>query len=123
MPSAINIAEKFGAFSEHWTPKIIGDLNENFVKIAKLKDEFVWHNHAHEDELFIVMKGTLIMDFRDKTIKVGQGEMLIVPKGVEHRPRTDGEEVWTLLVEPKSTLHTGETQHSGTVAITNQERI
>jgi mannose-6-phosphate isomerase-like protein (cupin superfamily) len=123
MPSAIKINEKFAAFSEHWTPKIIGDLNENFVKIAKLKDEFVWHNHAHEDELFLVMRGTLIMDFRDKTVEVQPGEMLIVPKGVEHRPRTNGEEVWTLLVEPKSTLHTGNAQHDATVAIADQERI
>jgi mannose-6-phosphate isomerase-like protein (cupin superfamily) len=129
--NTINIAGKFAGFTEYWTPKIIGDLNENFVKLAKLKDEFVWHNHAHEDELFLVFKGTLIMDFRDnehgtiveRTVELNPGEMLIVPKGVEHRPRTNGEEVWTLLVEPKSTLHTGETTYDATVAIASQEYI
>jgi mannose-6-phosphate isomerase-like protein (cupin superfamily) len=119
-----NIAEKFGTFSEPWTPKIIGDVNENFVKIARLKDDFVWHSHAHEDELFVVFKGTLIMEFRERTLEVKTGEMLIVPKGVEHLPRTNGEEVWVMLVEPKSTLHTGNETHDGvTVAVEAQERM
>ncbi len=118
-----NIAAKFGAFTETWTPKIIGDLNENFVKVARLKDDFVWHSHENEDELFIVFKGTLIMDFRDHTLEVKPGEILIVPKGIEHRPRTNGEEVWTLLVEPKSTLHTGNDTHKVTVAVEAQARI
>jgi mannose-6-phosphate isomerase-like protein (cupin superfamily) len=83
-----SIAEKFGLFTETWTPKIIGDLNENFVKIARLRDDFVWHSHDNEDELFVVFKGTLLMDFRDGTTSsVKSGEILIVPKGVEH-PRT-----------------------------------
>lgn len=110
-------------FTETWTPKIIGNLNENFVKIARLKDDFVWHSHEQEDELFIVFKGTLIMDFRDRTLEVKTGEMLIVPKGVEHRPRTNGEEVWTLLVEPKSTLHTGSDTYDVSVAVEAQARI
>ncbi len=103
----INLAQKFDKFSEHWTPKIIGELNDQFVKIAKVKDEFVWHSHEHEDELFIVQKGTLFLDFRDKTETINPGEIIIVPKGIEHRPRTNGEEVFILLIEPKSTQHTG----------------
>ena len=104
----INIMHKFSLFNEHWTPKIIGELNNQYVKICKLKDEFVWHSHEHEDELFLVFKGTLLIDFRNnKTVKVKEGEMLIIPKGVEHRPHTNGEIVFNLLFEPKSTLHTG----------------
>ena len=103
----INLAQKFGKFNEHWTPKIIGELNDQFIKIAKVKDEFVWHSHEKEDELFIVQKGTLFMDFKGKTEIIKPGEIIIVPKGVEHRPRTNGEEVFIMLIEPKSTLHTG----------------
>lgn len=103
----INIFKKFGEFQEYWTPKIIGELNGQYIKLAKVKDDFVWHHHEAEDELFIVQKGTLIMEFRDKTETVRTGEMIIVPKGVEHRPRTNGEEVYIMLIEPKSTLHTG----------------
>lgn len=94
--------EKFSLFDKQWTPHIIGELNGQYVKLCKLKDEFVWHSHEHEDELFMVFKGTLFMDFRDgRTVSVGPGEILIVPKGVEHRPYTNGEEVLNLLFEPK----------------------
>jgi mannose-6-phosphate isomerase-like protein (cupin superfamily) len=103
----INLTQKFEKFNEHWTPKIIGELNDQFIKIAKVKDDFVWHCHEKEDELFIVQKGTLFMDFKDKTEIVKPGEIIIVPKGVEHRPRTNGEEVFIMLIEPKSTFHTG----------------
>ena len=121
---SINIAEKYSLFTETWSPRIIGDLNENYIKIARLKDDFVWHSHEHEDELFVVYKGTLFMDFRDgRTLQVRPGEILIVPKGVEHRPYTNGEEVWTMLVEPKSTLHTGNEHTSQTVSIEAQQRI
>ena len=121
---SINIAEKYSLFTETWSPRIVGDLNENYIKIARLKDDFVWHSHEHEDELFVVYKGTLFMDFRDgRTLQVQPGEILIVPKGVEHRPYTNGEEVWTMLVEPKSTLHTGNEQTSQTVSIEAQQRI
>ena len=106
--SPINILEKFAAIKEYWHPYLIGELNENYLKLAKVKDEFVWHKHDHEDELFIIYKGTLIMDFRDKTVEVKTGEVLLVPKGVEHRPRTNGEDVYVMLVEPKQTKHTGE---------------
>ncbi len=104
----INIEEKFAAIKEYWHPYLIGELNDNYLKLAKVKDEFVWHKHDHEDELFIIYKGTLIMDFRDKTVEIKTGEVLLVPKGVEHRPRTNGEDVHIMLVEPKQTKHTGE---------------
>lgn len=112
----VNILDKFELFSENWTPKIIGELNGQQVKLAKLVNEFVWHSHENEDELFMVFKGTLIMEFRDRTETVKEGEMLIVPKGVEHFPRTEnGEEVWVLLFEPAVTKHTGVVEHEKTV--------
>ncbi len=117
----INLSQKFEKFSEHWTPKIIGELNDQFIKIAKVKDDFVWHSHDNEDELFIIQKGTLFIDFRDRTETIKAGEIIIVPKGVEHRPRTNGEEVFILLIEPKSTLHTGNVIDEKTV--TDLERI
>jgi len=113
---SVNIMEKFSLFTKEWTPKIIGELNGQYVKICKLKDDFVWHSHANEDELFMVFKGTLLMDFKDgRTVKVDEGEILIVPKGVEHRPHTNGEVVFNLLFEPKSTLHTGDVESPLTV--------
>jgi mannose-6-phosphate isomerase-like protein (cupin superfamily) len=111
----INLLQKFSKFSEHWHPYIVGELNENYVKLAKVKGEFVWHSHAEEDELFIVVEGTLMIDFRDKTVAVKPGEILIVPKGIEHRPWTNGEEVKLMLIEPKSTKHTGEVKVAQTV--------
>ncbi len=112
----INIAEKFSLFEKEWTPHIIGELNGQYVKLCKLKDEFVWHSHAHEDELFMVFKGTLLMDFRDgTTVEVREGEILIVPKGVEHKPHTNGEIVFNLLFEPKATMHTGNVESEMTV--------
>tara|TARA_Y100001954_G_C15237981_1_gene326645 strand:+ start:73 stop:447 length:375 start_codon:yes stop_codon:yes gene_type:complete len=105
---SINLLNKFSLFQEEWTPKIIGELNGQHVKLCKLKGNFVWHSHENEDELFMVFKGKLLIDFRDgRTVKVKEGEILIVPKGVEHRPRTNGEIVYNLLFEPKTTLHTG----------------
>lgn len=113
---AINLMEKFSLFTKQWTPQIIGELNGQYVKICKLKDDFVWHAHENEDELFMVFKGTLLMDFRDgRTVKINEGEILIVPKGVEHRPHTNGEVVFNLLFEPKSTLHTGDLESPLTV--------
>ena len=105
---SINLMDKFSLFTKKWTPQIIGELNGQYVKICKLKDDFVWHAHENEDELFMVLKGTLLMDFRDgRTVKIKEGEILIVPKGVEHRPHTNGEIVFNLLFEPMSTKHTG----------------
>ena len=112
----VNIMDKFSLFDEKWTPKIVGELNDQYVKLCKLKDNFIWHSHEHEDELFMVFKGTLYIDFRDnKSIEINEGEMLIVPKGVEHRPRTDGELVLNLLFEPKTTKHTGQVDSDLTV--------
>ena len=112
----INIMDMFSLFNEKWTPKIIGELNNQYVKLCKLKDDFVWHSHKNEDELFMVFKGTLLMEFRDgRIVKVKKGEILIVPKGVEHRPHTNGDIVFNLLFEPKSTLHTGNVENELTI--------
>jgi mannose-6-phosphate isomerase-like protein (cupin superfamily) len=102
----INLQEKVGLFSDHWNPRMVGELNGQQVKLVKFQGEFVWHHHDHEDELFLVMKGSFKMEFRDKTVELNEGEMIIVPKSVEHRPVAD-EEVWVLLFEPASTLNTG----------------
>ena len=113
---SINIIKKFSLFEKKWTPQIIGELNEQYVKICKLKDDFVWHSHENEDELFMVFKGTLLMEFRDgRIVKVKQGEILIVPKGIEHRPHTNGDIVFNLLFEPKTTLHTGDVENELTI--------
>ena len=113
--SKASILQKFSLFSDHWKPHIIGELNGQLVKLAKLKDDFVWHSHEHEDEYFQVFKGTLYMEFRDRTEVLNEGDMIIVPRGVEHNPYTkDGEEVWVLLFEPAATQHTGEVEHERT---------
>jgi len=113
----VNILEKFSQFNDHWSPKIISELNGQEIKLAKVKGEFVWHDHADEDELFLIYRGTLFLDFRDReTVALNPGEFYVVPKGVEHRPRTkDGEEVWLLLLEPKGIKHTGEVETELTV--------
>ena len=102
----INLLEKFGLFIEHWSPKIIGELNGQQVKLVKLKGEFVFHQHDNEDELFMVIKGKFKMQYRDKTVEVNEGEIVIVLRGVEHKPVAE-EEVWVMLFEPASTLNTG----------------
>jgi mannose-6-phosphate isomerase-like protein (cupin superfamily) len=106
----VNIDQKFAQFQDLWSPKIIDALNGQEVKLAKVQGEFIWHSHADEDELFYVIKGTLIMEFRDRSEILLEGEMIIVPKGVEHRPVAE-EEVWILLFEPAQTKHTGEVEH------------
>lgn len=106
----VNIKEKFTLFNEQWNPKIIGQLNGQDVKLAKLLGEFVWHDHKLEDELFYVIKGTLQIEFRDKMIELQEGDMLIIPKGVEHKPIAE-EEVWVLLFEPSNIKHTGDVEH------------
>lgn len=112
--NAINLAEKFSLFNDHWSPKIVGELNGQQVKLAKLKGEFVWHSHADEDELFFVVKGTLVMKFRDREVEVNPGELIIVPRGVEHCPAA-AEEVEVMLFEPASTVNTGEERNERTV--------
>ena len=112
--SAVNLCEKFGKVREYWSPKIIGELNDSYVKVVKLKGEFIWHHHEKEDELFLVVKGTLRMRFRDREVLVREGEFVIVPKGVEHLPIAE-EEVHVVLLEPKSTLNTGNVVNERTV--------
>lgn len=115
MIQKFNLDQKFEQITDHWSPKIAGELNDQYVKLAKIKDELIWHSHDNEDELFLIIKGTLIMDFRDRTVETNPGEILIIPKGVEHKPRTSGEEVWIVLIEPKATKHTGNVTHEKTV--------
>lgn len=105
----VNLAAKFELFDDHWSPKIVGELNGQHVKLVKLQGEFVWHKHDLEDELFFVVKGILQMEFRDKTVKINEKEFLIVPRGVEHRP-VASEEVWVMLFEPAGTLNTGDAE-------------
>lgn len=102
----VNLAEKLAAFSEHWQPRVVGALNGQHVKVVKLKGEFVWHHHESEDEMFLVLKGRLRIEFRDHEVDLEEGEFTIVPRGVEHRPVAD-EEAHVLLFEPASTLNTG----------------
>ncbi|SMG48027.1 Cupin domain-containing protein [Marivirga sericea] len=109
----VNLNQKFSLFSEQWSPKIVGELNGQHVKLAKLKGEFVWHKHEQEDELFYVVKGSFKMEYRDRTVEVRENEFLIVPKGVEHKPVAE-EEVWVMLFEPASTLNTGNTENAMT---------
>ena len=110
----ININEKFKLFNDYWNPKIVAELNGQNVKLAKVKGDFVWHNHEEQDELFFVIKGTLIIEFRDKEVKLNEGDMIVVPKGVDHKPRAE-EEVWLILFEPNNILHTGEVKSKLTV--------
>ncbi len=109
----INIKDKFKLFDDHWSPKIIGQLNGQDVKLAKLQGEFVWHDHKDEDELFYVIKGSSIIEFRDKKVTLNEGEMLTIPRGVEHKPIAH-DEVWILLFEPSNIKHTGDVQHEYT---------
>ncbi len=105
----VNLSEKLVLFSDYWNPRIVGELNNQHVKLVKLKGEFVWHKHDSEDELFLVLKGKLKMEFRDKTVELNEQEFLIVPRGVEHRPVAENE-VSILLFEPNTTLNTGDAE-------------
>jgi mannose-6-phosphate isomerase-like protein (cupin superfamily) len=111
---SVNIAQKFAKFQDHWNPRIVGELNDCRVKAVKIKGEFVWHHHDNEDELFLVVKGTLRMRFRDHDELVREGEFIIVPRGVEHLAVAD-EEVHIILLEPKNTLNTGNIENERTV--------
>ena len=115
MIEKVNLAHKFSLFQDHWSPKIAGELNDSYVKLAKLKGEFVWHHHEMEDELFLVVKGKLLIKLRDQDIWLEEGEFLIIPRGVEHLPIAE-EEAHVMLLEPKSTLNTGDVQNERTVA-------
>jgi mannose-6-phosphate isomerase-like protein (cupin superfamily) len=112
---AVNLQEKLAKVNDYWNPKIVGELNDSYVKVAKLKGEFVWHHHDAEDELFFVVKGRLRLKFRDRDVVVSPGEFIIVPKGVDHLPVAE-EEVHLVLFEPKTTLNTGNIRNERTVA-------
>ncbi len=111
----VNLAEKFSLFSDYFSPKVVGELNGQQVKLVKFSEPCVWHHHDHEDELFYVVKGKFDMEFRDKTITIHAGEFIIVPHGIEHRPNAT-EEVHVLLFEPATTLNTGNIVNEKTVA-------
>ncbi len=111
---SVNLAAKFRLFDEYWSPKIVGELNDHYVKLAKVQGEFVWHRHEAEDELFLVVKGRLLLRFRDGDVWVEEGEFAIVPRGVEHLPIAP-EETHVMLLEPKSTLNTGNVRNERTV--------
>ena len=111
----VNIREKLTRFSGHWSPKIVGELNGQHVKLVKFQGEFLWHHHDHEDELFLVIKGRFRMEFRDRQVWLEEGEFLIVPRGVEHRPVAE-DEAHVLLFEPASTLNTGNVQNERTLS-------
>lgn len=116
----IALADKFKFFNEYWSPRIVGELNDNYLLLAKLKGEFMWHKHENEDELFVVVQGKLVMHLRDQIIELDAGELFIVPRGVEHLPLAE-EEVYVMLIEPKTTKHTGEIVTERTV--TTYQRI
>lgn len=115
----INTTEKLSLFSEHWSPKIIGELNGQHVKLVKFKGEFVWHKHDNEDEMFYVLKGSFTMQLRDGDIEIGEDEFIIIPKGIEHRPVTK-DEVSVMLFEPAGTLNTGDTTGKFTKKVLNR---
>jgi len=110
----IDLSEKLSRFDERWSPRIVAELNGQHVKLAKLEGEFVWHSHAEEDELFLVLKGKLTIELRDGVVVLAPGQMVVVPRGVEHRPVADGE-VHVLLFEPAGTLNTGDVRNERTV--------
>ena len=113
MAKKINIQDKLSLFNDHWNPRIIGELNKQHVKLAKIKGEFIWHKHEDEDEMFLVLKGTLKIEFRDRTETIQENEIIIVPKGVEHKPIAE-EEVSIMLFEPATTINTGALENERT---------
>jgi mannose-6-phosphate isomerase-like protein (cupin superfamily) len=114
MEKVINLAEKLGLISEYWSPRIVGELNGQYVKLAKFKGDFVWHRHDAEDEMFLVVKGRLAIELRDRTVELTEGEFFVVPRGVEHKPVAE-EEVHALLFEPAATLNTGNVRNERTI--------
>ena len=111
----VNLAEKLSLFSEHWSPKIVGEVNDCLVKLVKFQGEFVWHKHDNEDEMFLVVKGRIRIRFRDRDVDLEEGEFLVVPRGVEHMPVAE-DEAHILLFEPSSVLNTGDVQNERTLA-------
>lgn len=113
-PQRINLAEKFSLFTDQWSPRLLGAVNDCHVKIARVEGEFIWHRHDDEDEMFLVVKGRLVLRFRDREVTLGEGEMCIVPRGTDHQPVAE-DEAWILLVEPSTTLNTGNVRGERTV--------
>jgi mannose-6-phosphate isomerase-like protein (cupin superfamily) len=120
MADAVNLAERFSRFTDQWSPKIVGELNDSYIKLAKVQGEFVWHAHADEDEFFLVVKGRLLIRLRDRDVLLNAGEFFVVPRGVEHLPIAE-EETHIVLLEPKATLHTGDVESARTVAVEDQQ--
>lgn len=116
----INLAEKLELFHEYWSPRIIGEVNDSYVKLAKFKGDFVWHTHENEDEMFFVVKGVLTIKFRDKDVQLYEGECIVIPRGIEHMPVAE-QEAHIMLVEAKTTLNTGDVVNEKTVE--NLEKI
>ncbi len=110
----VNVAEKFGQIHEYWKPYIAAELNGQLVKLDKLKGEFIWHHHEHEDEMFLVVKGRFRMELRERHVWLEEGEFIVIPRGVEHRPVAE-EEAWIMLFEPAATLNTGNVQNEMTL--------
>jgi mannose-6-phosphate isomerase-like protein (cupin superfamily) len=110
----VNLHQKLALFSDHWNPRIVGELNGQHVKVVKFQGEFVWHDHAEEDEFFLVLRGSFRMDFRDKSVTLGEGDFIVVPRGVEHRPVAE-HEVEVMLFEPARIKHTGTVESNLTV--------
>ena len=116
----VNVYDKLSTFSEYWSPKIVGEMNESYVKLVKLKGEFVWHLHENEDEMFMVIKGSLVIKLRAEDIVLNEGELFVIPRGIEHMPVAE-DEVQVMLIEPKTTLNTGNVKNDRTVE--NLEKI
>ncbi len=122
MLDTVNLAEKLGSFKELWVPKVVGELNGQYVKVVKFQGEYVWHRHDHEDELFLVLRGRIRVHLRDGVVELGEGEFCIVPRGVEHKPEAD-ETAEVLLFEPAGTRNTGNVEHQYTIEAGELERI
>lgn len=122
MGERVDLREKLGSFSEHWVPKVVAELNGQYVKVAKFQGEYVWHQHADEDELFLVLTGSMRIRLRDGVVELSEGQLYVVPRGVEHKPEAD-EEVECLLFEPASTRNTGEVDHEYTIEASDLEKL
>jgi quercetin dioxygenase-like cupin family protein len=122
MIEAVNLARKLTLFQEYWNPKVVGELNDNYLKVVKVKGEFVWHKHDEDDELFLVLKGRLVIQLRDQDITLNEGDFLVVPKGVEHRPVAE-DEAHVLLIEPKTVVNTGDATDERKIAPEDLSKI
>ena len=122
MIEAVNLAQKLTLFQEYWSPKVVGELNDNYLKVVKVKGDFVWHKHDEDDELFLVLKGRLVIQLRDQDITLSEGDFLVVPKGVEHRPLAE-DEAHILLIEPKTVVNTGDAADARKIAPEDLSRI